>query len=109
MAHFAWAKTATIVQVHGIGPFSVHWVVPVYELTAHGVLYKTMAEDPGRVVTTVPPDCFSLKLGAHVQGSYGAGVVIGAQCTPGELTQYRVEKQDGPRFWALGEELKSLP
>jgi hypothetical protein len=106
MAHFAWAKTATIVQVHGIGPFSVHWVVPVYELTAKGVLYKTMAEDPGKVVTTVAPECFVLKLGTHVHGSYGDGVVIGAQCTPGELTQYRVEKQDGARFWALREELK---
>jgi hypothetical protein len=108
MAHFALSKSQTILQVHGIGPFVTHWVVPVYELTAHRVLFKTGAEDPGRPVTTTPPDCFSLKLGIHVHGSDGDGVVVGAQCTPGELTQYRVEKQDGVRFWAQGDQLKAL-
>ena len=108
MAHFALAKSDTIVQVHGIGPFSVHWVVPVYELTEHGVLYKTLAEDPGRVAAKVPQDCFALKLGVHVHGSYGDGVVVGAQCTPGELTQYRIQRPDGARFWALSDELKTL-
>jgi hypothetical protein len=33
---------------------------------------------------------------------------MGAQCTPGELTQYRIEKQDGERFWAQRGELKVL-
>jgi hypothetical protein len=108
MSHFALSKSDTILQVHGIGPFVTHWVIPVYELTAHGVLHKTGAEDPGRVVTTTPPNCFVLKLGTHVHGSYGDGVVVGAQCTPGELTQYRVEKQDGVRFWAQRDELKVL-
>jgi hypothetical protein len=108
MAHFAWSKTDTILQVHGIGPFSVKWVVPVYELTDHGVLMKTMAEDPGRPVASAPKDCFALKLGASVRGSYGEGVIVGAQCTPSELTQYRVEKKDGQRFWAQRNELETL-
>ena len=108
MAHFALSKSDTIIQVHGIGSFYSQWVVPVYELTDHGILVKTRAEDPGRAVSTAPPDCFSLTLGTHVQGSYGEGVVIGAQCTPSELTQYRVEKHGGQRFWAQRDELKTL-
>ena len=89
-------------------PFTVTWVVPVYEQTDHGVLLKTMADDPGKLVTSVPQDCFSLKLGTRVRGSYGEGVVIGAQCTPKEVTQYRIEKQDGGRFWAQRDELETL-
>jgi quercetin dioxygenase-like cupin family protein len=108
MAHFAFSKTDTVLQVHGIGPFSVKWVVPVYELTAQGVLMKAMAEDPGQLVTNVPHDCFALKLGTSVRGSYGEGVIIGAQCTPSELTQYRIEKKDGQRFWAQRDQLQTL-
>ena len=108
MAHFALSKTDTIIQVHGIGPFKTQWVVPVYELTDKGVLMKTGAEDTGYATPTIPNGCFPLKLGTTVRSSYGAGVVIGAQCTPGELTQYRIEKPDGERFWAQREELKPL-
>jgi hypothetical protein len=105
MAHFAVSKSDTIIQVHGIGPFATQWIVPVYELTDRGILLKAGAEDPGRLMATAPQDCFALKMGTHVRGSYGEGVVVGAQCTPGELTQYRVEKQDGERFWAQSNEL----
>ncbi len=34
-------------------------------------------------------------------------VVVGAQCTPGQLTQYRVERADGERFWAQQDELNT--
>ena len=83
------------------------WIVPVYELTDRGVLMKTGAEDPGRATATSPDGCFDLKLGTSVRASYGEGVVLGAQCTPSELTQYRVEKPDGERFWARRNELKT--
>jgi hypothetical protein len=106
MPHFAFSKTYTILQVHGIGPFTVHWVTPVYELTERGVLRKETAEDPGTLVPTAPPDCFALQLGAHARGSYGEGAIVGAQCTPGELTQYRVAKQDGERFWSQRADLR---
>ena len=33
MAHFCRSKTETIIQVHGVGPFSVDMVDPLYELT----------------------------------------------------------------------------
>ena len=107
MAHFALSKTYTIIQVHGIGPFMTQWIVPVYELTDKGVLMKTGADDPGRVTPTSPDGCFDLKLGTSVRGSYGEGVVVGAQCTPSELTQYRIEKLDGERFWAQRSELNT--
>jgi len=107
MAHFALSKSDTIIQVHGIGPFTTQWVVPMYELTDKGVLLKASAGDAGRPVPTSPEGCFVLELGTPVRGSYGEGVVVGAQCTPGQLTQYRVEKPDGERFWALRDELKT--
>jgi len=39
---------------------------------------------------------------------YGEGVTASAQCTPGQLTQYRVQKSDGELFWAQRGELKTL-
>jgi hypothetical protein len=107
MAHFALSKTDTIIQVHGVGPFTTRWVVPMYELTDKGILLETSAAEPGRPTPTSPPGCFVLKLGTRVRGSYGEGVVIGAQCTPGQLTQYRVEKPDGDHFWAQRDELNT--
>jgi hypothetical protein len=107
MVHFALSKSATIIQVHGIGPFMTQWVVPMYELADKGVLLKASAGDAGRLVPTSPEGCFVLKLGAPVRGRYGEGVVVGAQCTPGQLTQYRVEKPDGELFWALRDELNT--
>jgi len=67
----------------------------------------TTAVDPGRPTPTSPDGCFVLKLGTPVRGSYGEGLVVGAQCTPGELTQYRIEKPDGERFWAQRDELNA--
>jgi murein endopeptidase len=41
------------------------------------------------------------------RGSYGEGGVIGAECTPGDLTQYRIQKADGTRFWAQAQDLET--
>lgn len=105
MAHFAYSKTATIIQVHGIGPFATHWLVPMYEISDQGIVLKVAAGDHGRPVSESPQGCFLLKLGTHVKGGTGEGVVVGAQCTPGQLTQYRVEMADGELFWAQRDEL----
>jgi hypothetical protein len=69
---------------------------------------KLSPGDPGRPVPTSPEGCFVLKLGIPVRGTYGEGVVVGAQCTPGQLTQYRVEKPGGELFWAQRDELNTL-
>ena len=107
MRHFAFSKTDTIIQVHGTGAFWVKWVQPIYELTDHGVLKRERAEDAG-TPTDAPKGCFTMKLGDAVRGAHGEGKIIGAQCTPGELTQYRVEKQDGSKFWDRPEALTAL-
>jgi hypothetical protein len=104
MAHFAWSKTETIIHVHGIGPFTITTVNPVYELTHQGVfLWPGLANRPD---SPPPASCFALALGARVRGSLGAGSVVGAQCTPAaSFTQYWVQRADGTRFWATREEL----
>jgi hypothetical protein len=105
MAHFGFSRTEAIVQVHGIGPFTTTWITPLYALTEAGVLLSTSAAEPGRPTSTVPPGCFDLKLGSHVSATSGEGVVIGAECTPGQLTQYRIQEPNGERFWAVREKL----
>jgi len=106
--HFGQAKTDDVIHVYGIGPFRTHWLVPIYELTSKGILYETSANHPGVPTSASPPNCFSFKLGTRVRGGYGDGVIVAAQCTPGRLTQYRIEKSDGDRYWAQREELKTL-
>ena len=107
MAHFGLSKTYTIIQIHGIGPFTTRRIVPAYVLTDKGVLLDESSMTPRRPVPTSPPSCFELKVGTRVRGSYGEGVVVEAQCTPSQLTQYRVEKPDGDHFWAQRDELNT--
>lgn len=107
MAHFGLSKTETVNQVHGIGPFKTQRLVPIYELNDKGVFFDPSATQPGRPTSTSPPGCFVLKLGTRVRGSKGAGVVVAAQCTPDQLTQYRIEKPDGEHFWAQRDELST--
>lgn len=107
MAHFALSKTETIVQVHGIGPFSSELVDPVYELTDQGVFVLTSLLRHGKPAESSPPDCFALKIGERVRGEAGEGVIVGARCSPAnQLTQYWVGKPNGERFWAPIQELK---
>jgi hypothetical protein len=107
MAHFALSKTYTLLQVHGIGPFTTQYVVPVYKLTDQGTFLQAFANQPGHPAPASPPGCFFGKLGDHVRGTSGEGVIVEAQCTPGQLTQYRVEKPDGDHFWAQRKELNA--
>jgi hypothetical protein len=110
MTHFGWAKTETIVQVHGIGPFSSTLVDPVYELTGKGVFLLTSLLQPGAPTSASPADCFTLKVGARMRGERGEGVVLGARCSPAnQLTQYWIQKSNNERFWATTQELTPLP
>lgn len=106
MAHFARSATATVIQVHGIGPFSVDFVDPVYELRETGVVVRTSLSRPGAPASSVPPGCFRLAMSAAVRGEAGEGVVIGGMCSPpNRLTLYWIRKPTGERFWAPPEEL----
>lgn len=109
MAHFAWSKTETIIQVHGVGPFSSKVVDPVYELTDKGIFLLTSLLQPGSPTQSSPPDCFALKIGTRVHGDAGEGTVVGARCSPAnQLTQYWIRKPNGERFWATLQELKPM-
>jgi len=105
MAHFGLSRTNTILQVHGIGPFTTQYVVPVYRLTDAGILKQTSAAEPGQPVPSSPPDCFALKIGSRVRDALGEGIIAEAQCTPGQLTQYRVRHPSGDHTWARREAL----
>ena len=108
MAHFALSNTETILQVHGIGPFTSTVVEPVYELTEKGVFSLTSLLAPGRLTSSSPPDCFALKIKAKVRGEAGEGLVVGARCSPSnQITQYWVQKSNGERFWATLQELRA--
>ena len=109
MAHFAWSKTETTIQVHGIGPFSSKLVDPVYELTDKGIFLLTYLLRPGTPTQSSPPGCFAWKVGDRVGGSAGEGTVIGARCSPANhLTQYWVRTPNGERFWAPSQELRPI-
>lgn len=109
MAHFAWSKTETILQVHGIGPFTSTVVEPVYELSDEGVFSLTSLVLPGRATSSSPPDCFALRINAKVRGDAGEGNVVGARCSPtNQITQYWVQRPNGERFWATLQQLKAL-
>lgn len=80
MAHFGYAKVETVLQVHGIGLFVNLPIDPVFELTNQGVLAKPSLLKPGVPTSSSPPDCFKLKMGAHVSGKLGGGIIVGALC-----------------------------
>jgi hypothetical protein len=109
MAHFGWAKTETIVQVHGIGPFSSTLIDPVYEITDKGVFQLTSLLMPGTPTTSSPANCFALKVGAKVRSAAGDGIVVSARCSPAnQIAQYWIQKPNSERFWATLQELKPL-
>lgn len=101
MAHFCLSKTETIIQVHGVGPFSVDMVDPLYELTDEGVSRRMSLGEPPQTVRDYPTSCFTFKVGDQVSGVAGLGTVVAAQCSAASgFTQYWVRKADGERFWA---------
>lgn len=109
MAHFAWSKTETTIQVHGIGPFSSKLVDPVYELTDKGTFLLTYLLKPGTPTQSAPPDCFAWKIGTRVRGDAAEATVIGARCSPAnQLTQYWIRRPNGEQFWVPSQELKPI-
>ena len=84
---FGYAPGETIVQVHGIGPFQIHW--------HDGV--KTL-DDPDARST------FRLKRGDRVTSPHGAGLIVEGYAS-GKLIQYEIEQSDGSRFMEHEHEL----
>lgn len=107
MAHFCRSKTETIIQVHGVGPFSIDAVDPFYELTAKGVNRVISVGAPEQIVRDYPASCFTFKIGDRVTGGAGQGTVVGAQCSAASgYTRYWVQKSSGERFWAASQDLR---
>jgi hypothetical protein len=107
MPHFGWAKVETTIHVYGVGPFRSTFIDPVYELTGEGTFLLTSLLQPGTPTNSSPPDCFALKVGAHVKGNLGEGTIVGARSSPANhITQYWIQKSDGERFWATLQELQ---
>jgi hypothetical protein len=96
MAHFAWSRGETIIQVHGIGPGRVplqDFVEPLISLS-----------DPNG------PPHFKYKMDQHVLSEKGAGVITGGLgMAKRGLFQYGITKDNGGVFWALEENIKPLP
>jgi quercetin dioxygenase-like cupin family protein len=84
-----YSPDGAIVQVHGIGPFQIHW---------HGGL-KTL-DDPDAKST------FRFARGEQIASSRGPGRIAQGYAS-GKLIQYEIEGLNGGRFMAHEHELRS--
>jgi hypothetical protein len=85
---FAWAPEGAIVQVHGMGPFHIHWRDGLRMLT-----------DSGSAAA------FRYRLGDAVTGARGAGRVRQGYVN-GLLVQYEVIRSDGRIYMAREGDLR---
>ena len=92
MAHFAWSRGETIIQVHGIGPFRVDFVDPV-------ILLSEPNSQPH----------FKYKPGQRVLSQKGPGVIVdGGACVKQRLVEYEIRRDEGGLFATLEEDLTPL-
>ncbi len=85
---FGYAPDEAIVQVHGVGPFQIHW--------HDGV--KTLNDSDAR-------STFRLKRGDRVTSPRGVGLIVEGYAS-GKLIQYEIEESNGSRFMAHEHELR---
>jgi quercetin dioxygenase-like cupin family protein len=85
---FGYSPDGAIVQVHGIGPFAIHWL--------HGA--RTL-RDPGAAST------FRLRAGDRVTTPRGEGIVKEGYAS-GDIVQYEIEDAGGSRFMANASETR---
>jgi len=86
---FGYSPEAAIVQVHGVGPFQIHW---------HGGL-KTL-DDPDAKST------FRFSRGDRVGAARGSGRIVEGYAS-GTIIQYEIEGLQGERFMAHQDELRA--
>ena len=79
---FAFSPDGAVVQVHGVGPFQIHWKGGLHTLDDADA--KTF---------------FRLAKGARVSSERGAGRIVQGYAS-GEIIQYELEGADGARFMA---------
>lgn len=91
---FGFTPEAAIVQVHGVGPFHIHW--------------RAGNEWRDRLRTLDDPDAgtvFKFKKGDRVVGKRGAGRIRQGYDS-GEMVGYEIERADGSLFAAEEKELR---
>ena len=86
---FGYSPTGAIVQVHGVGPFRIHW---------HGGLHTLDDPDAKSV--------FRFTRGARVLFKDRGGRVAEGYAS-GKIVQYEIEASDGERFMASEQELRA--
>jgi hypothetical protein len=91
---FGYIPDGAIVQVHGVGPFHIHWRAGTNWHTG----LKTL-DDPDAA------SHFKFKRGERVVAKRGRGRVRQAYYS-GEILQYEIEAEDGRLFMALEDELR---
>ena len=91
---FGYTPEAAIVQVHGVGPFHIHW--------------RAGNQWRDRLRTLDDPDAgtvFKFKKGDRVVGARGAGRIRQGYDS-GEMLGYEIERADGSLFAAEEKELR---
>lgn len=79
---FGYCPDGAVVQVHGVGPFLIHWKHAAKSLN-----------DAGAAAT------FAFRKGERVRTPRGTGTIREGYAS-GEIVQYEIEKEDGSRFMA---------
>ncbi len=85
---FGYAPELAVVQVHGVGPFHIHW--------RDGA---TTLDEPGAAAT------FHFRRGEEVTSRRGAGRIRQGYAS-GAIVQYEIEGEDGALFVASEDELR---
>jgi hypothetical protein len=91
---FGYIPDGAIVQVHGVGPFHIHWRAGTRWLDE----YQTL-DDPDAA------SVFKFKKGERVRAKRGTGRIRQGYYS-GEILQYEIEGEDGALFMANEEELR---
>jgi hypothetical protein len=90
MRHFAWSKGATVVQIHGIGPFKMNLADP----------WMLLSNDKAAAH-------FKFKMNDRVTSTKGEGIIVfGAYSEKNKITQYMIAKNDGDAFAEFEENLE---
>jgi quercetin dioxygenase-like cupin family protein len=85
---FGYSPDGAVVQIHGVGPFRIHWRAGL----------RTLADPDAKSV-------FRFARGERVASPRGNGVVAEGYAS-GRIVQYEVEESGGRRFMASEEELR---
>jgi hypothetical protein len=93
---FGYIPDGAVVQVHGIGPFHIHWRAGAEWRDKDQTL-----DDPGSA------SVFKFKKGARVATARGNGRITQGYFS-GEILQYEITGDDGTLFMALEDELRPL-